>query len=148
VAPRALETAAAQPNVALKISGLGQPDKSWPVEGNRQIVREALAFRRGAVPVREQLPVDGLCIGYHALFEAFKDFVADRTPAEQRALFPRTTPRASTGFPLRGAPGWTRGTDLTDAPLPATMPEPMIHTSRVTVRTTRGSSPLASLSLS
>ena len=32
-------------------------------------------------------PVDGLCTGYHALFDAFKAFVADRPAAEQRALF-------------------------------------------------------------
>jgi len=32
-------------------------------------------------------PVDGLCIGYRALFDAFGGFVADRAPAEQRALF-------------------------------------------------------------
>jgi predicted TIM-barrel fold metal-dependent hydrolase len=30
--------------------------------------------------------VDGLCIGYGALFDAFKAFAADRPAAEQRAL--------------------------------------------------------------
>jgi predicted TIM-barrel fold metal-dependent hydrolase len=85
---RALETAAGQPTVALKISGLGQPDKTWPVEGNRQIVREAIAiFGVERCMFASNFPVDGLCIGYRALFDAFKDFVADRAPAEQRALF-------------------------------------------------------------
>jgi predicted TIM-barrel fold metal-dependent hydrolase len=32
-------------------------------------------------------PVDGLCIGYRALFDDFKRFVADRPPAERAALF-------------------------------------------------------------
>ena len=85
---RALETAAAPPNVAIKISGLGRPDKSWPVEGNRQIVRETIAiFGVTRCMFASNFPVDGLCIGYRALFDAFKAFVADRPPAEQRALF-------------------------------------------------------------
>jgi len=85
---RALDTAAAQPNVALKISGLGQPDKSWPVEGNRRIVRDAIAvFGAARCMFASNFPVDGLCIGYRALFDAFKAFVADRPEAEQRALF-------------------------------------------------------------
>jgi predicted TIM-barrel fold metal-dependent hydrolase len=85
---RALESAAAQPNVALKVSGLGQPDKSWPVEGNRRIVREAIAtFGAARCMFASNFPVDGLCIGYRALFDAFAAFVADRPEAEQRALF-------------------------------------------------------------
>ena len=85
---RALETAAARPNVALKISGLGQPDKSWPVESNRQIVRDAIAiFGAARSMFASNFPVDGLCIGYRALFDAFQAFVADRPEAERRALF-------------------------------------------------------------
>ena len=85
---QALETAAAPPNVALKISGLGQPDKSWPVEGNRRIVREAIAiFGAARCMFASNFPVDGLCIGYRALFDAFETFVADRPEAERRALF-------------------------------------------------------------
>ncbi|HTO12767.1 MAG TPA: amidohydrolase family protein [Candidatus Binatia bacterium] len=85
---RALETAAARPNVAIKISGLGRPDKSWPVEGNRQIVRDTIAiFGAARCMFASNFPVDGLCIGYRALFDAFKAFVADRPEAERRALF-------------------------------------------------------------
>lgn len=85
---RALETAAAQPNVALKISGLGQPDKSWPVESNRAIVRDAIAvFGPSRCMFASNFPVDGLCIGYRALFDAFEAAVADHPAAEQRALF-------------------------------------------------------------
>jgi predicted TIM-barrel fold metal-dependent hydrolase len=85
---RALEAAAARPNVAIKISGLGQPDKSWPVGANRQIVRDTLAILGAArCMFASNFPVDGLCIGYRALFDAFKAFVADRPATEQRALF-------------------------------------------------------------
>jgi predicted TIM-barrel fold metal-dependent hydrolase len=85
---RALETVAARPNVAIKISGLGQPDKSWPVEQNRQVVRDTITiFGASRCMFASNFPVDGLCVGYRALFDAFKSFVADRPLAEQRALF-------------------------------------------------------------
>ena len=85
---RILETAAAQPNVALKISGLGQADKSWPHERNRHVVRDAIAiFGVARCMFASNFPVDGLCIGYRALFDAFKAFVADRPADQQRALF-------------------------------------------------------------
>jgi predicted TIM-barrel fold metal-dependent hydrolase len=85
---RALETAAAQPNVAIKISGLGQPDKSWPVDGNRQIARDTIAiFGVSRCLFASNFPVDGLCIAYGALMDAFRAFVADRPETEQRALF-------------------------------------------------------------
>jgi predicted TIM-barrel fold metal-dependent hydrolase len=85
---RALETVAGRPNVAIKISGLGQPDKSWPVEGNRQIVRDTIGiFGVARCMFASNFPVDGLCIGYRALFDAFESFVGDRPAAEQRALF-------------------------------------------------------------
>ena len=84
----ALERAAAQPNVAIKISGLGQPDKSWPLERNRWVVRDTIAiFGMARCMFASNFPVDGLCIGYRALFDAFKAFVADRPQGEQRALF-------------------------------------------------------------
>jgi predicted TIM-barrel fold metal-dependent hydrolase len=84
----ALETAAAEPNVALKISGLGRRDRAWPRDGNRQIVRDALAiFGVARCMFASNYPVDSLCVGYRALFDDFKRFVADRPPAEQQALF-------------------------------------------------------------
>jgi predicted TIM-barrel fold metal-dependent hydrolase len=91
---RALERAAAQPNVAIKISGLGLRDKSWPRDGNRQIVRDTIAiFGAARCMFASNFPVDGLCIGYRELFDAFKAFVADRPAAEQRALFHDTAAR-------------------------------------------------------
>jgi predicted TIM-barrel fold metal-dependent hydrolase len=85
---RALQTAAAQPNVTIKISGLGQRDRSWPREANRQVVRDTIAiFGVARCMFASNFPVDGLCVGYRDLFDAFAEFVADRPPAEQRALF-------------------------------------------------------------
>jgi predicted TIM-barrel fold metal-dependent hydrolase len=85
---RALETAAAQPNVALKISGLGQADKSWPHDSNRHVVRDAIAiFGAERCMFASNFPVDGLCVAYRALFDAFKAFVADLPGDRRRALF-------------------------------------------------------------
>jgi predicted TIM-barrel fold metal-dependent hydrolase len=91
---RALERAAAQPNVTIKISGLGRHDKSWPRDGNRQLVRDTIAiFGAARCMFASNFPVDGLCIGYRELFDAFEAFVADRPEAEQRALFHDTAAR-------------------------------------------------------
>jgi predicted TIM-barrel fold metal-dependent hydrolase len=84
----ALETAAAEPNVALKISGLGQRNRTWPRDGNRNVVRDAIAiFGVSRCMFASNYPVDGLCVGYRPLFDDFKRFVADRPPAERVALF-------------------------------------------------------------
>jgi predicted TIM-barrel fold metal-dependent hydrolase len=85
---RALERVAAQPNVAIKISGLGQRDKSWPRESNRQVVRDTIAsFGASRCMFASNFPVDGLCVGYRDLFDAFNIFVADLPAADQRGLF-------------------------------------------------------------
>jgi len=84
----ALQKAAAEPNIALKISGIGQPRRTWPRDANRQVVHDAVGiFGVARCMFASNYPVDGLCVGYRALFDDFKRFVADRTPAERRALF-------------------------------------------------------------
>ena len=52
------------------------------------MVRDAIAiFGIARCMFASNFPVDGLCIGYRALFDAFKAFVADRPANQQRALF-------------------------------------------------------------
>jgi predicted TIM-barrel fold metal-dependent hydrolase len=83
-----LERAAREPNVALKISGLGQRTHTWPRDANRQVVRDAIAiFGTDRCMFASNYPVDGLCVGYRTLFDDFKRFVADRLPVERMALF-------------------------------------------------------------
>jgi predicted TIM-barrel fold metal-dependent hydrolase len=85
---RALERVAEAPSVSIKISGLGLADTSWPEPGNRQVVRDTIAvFGVARCMFASNFPVDGLCVGYGPLFEAFRAFVADRPAAQQRALF-------------------------------------------------------------
>jgi predicted TIM-barrel fold metal-dependent hydrolase len=79
---------AREPNVALKISGLGQRAHSWPRDANRQVVRDAITiFGTDRCMFASNCAVDGLCVGYRALFDDFKRFVADRSPVERIALF-------------------------------------------------------------
>ena len=40
----AMQTLAAEPNVAVKISGLGQPGRPWTVEANGPVVRDTIAI--------------------------------------------------------------------------------------------------------
>jgi predicted TIM-barrel fold metal-dependent hydrolase len=104
----ALELAAAAPNVALKISGLGQRNRSWPRDGNRQIVRDAIGiFGVARCLFASNYPVDSLCVGYRPLFDDFKRFAADRPPAERTALFHDNAVRlyriADAGAPSTGS---------------------------------------------
>ncbi|HKI99513.1 MAG TPA: amidohydrolase family protein [bacterium] len=84
----ALETLAAQPNVALKISGLGQPGQPWTVEANGPIVRDAIAiFGVARCMFASNFPVDSLVASFDTIFTGFGAIVAKRPEAEQRALF-------------------------------------------------------------
>ncbi len=84
---RALETVAAQPNVAIKISGLGQRDKRWPEAGNRDVVRDTIRiFGHARCMFASNFPVDGLCATYDTIAGAFKRSIADLPLPEQQAL--------------------------------------------------------------
>jgi predicted TIM-barrel fold metal-dependent hydrolase len=85
---RALETLAAEPNVAVKISGLGQPGQPWTVAANGPIVRDAIAiFGIDRCMFASNFPVDGLCADFDTIFSGFKAIVAGRSHAEQLKLF-------------------------------------------------------------
>lgn len=84
----AMRAFAACPNVAVKISGLGLPDRPWRVEDNAPIVREVIAtFGVERCMFASNYPVDGLVASYDAIMAGFKAIVADRPLAERRALF-------------------------------------------------------------
>jgi predicted TIM-barrel fold metal-dependent hydrolase len=85
---RAMQTLAAAPNVALKISGLGQPGQPWTVAANGPIVRDAIAiFGPDRCMFASNFPVDGLCADFDTIFSGFKTIVADLSHAEQLKLF-------------------------------------------------------------
>lgn len=91
---RALEIVAAQPNVAIKISGLGQRGGTWPAESNRSVVRDTIAiFGAHRCMFASNYPVDRLCADYDAIFDGFARFVADLPRGDQAALFHDTAVR-------------------------------------------------------
>ena len=85
---RAMSEFARCPNVAVKISGIGQPGKRWTAEANRDIVRFVIdAFGVQRCMFASNFPVDSLCATFREIFDGFRAIVADASPSDQRALF-------------------------------------------------------------
>ena len=85
---RAMARFAEAPNVAVKISGLGQPGRAWTVEANGPIVRDVIRiFGVERCLFASNFPVDSLCARFDTIFSGFKAIVADLDPADQRRLF-------------------------------------------------------------
>ena len=85
---QAMQTLASQPNVAVKISGLGQPGQPWTVAANGPIVRDTIAmFGVDRCMFASNFPVDRLCADFHTIFFGFKAMVGDLSETEQRKLF-------------------------------------------------------------
>jgi len=84
----ALALAAREPNVALKISGLGQRGERWQREANAPIVRDAIAiFGAERCMFASNYPVDSLVGSFDTIYAGFMAIVADMPPALRRRLF-------------------------------------------------------------
>ena len=84
----ALETIAMQDNVALKISGLGQPGRPWTVAGNGPVVRDAIAiFGVSRCMFASNFPVDSLVADYQTIFSGFREITAEFPPGDIDQLF-------------------------------------------------------------
>ena len=85
---RAMTALAACPNVAVKISGIGQPGRRGRSTANRDIVRTVIdLFGAKRCMFASNFPVDSLCASFATIFGGFRDIVADSRRHEQRALF-------------------------------------------------------------
>jgi predicted TIM-barrel fold metal-dependent hydrolase len=85
---KAMATLASQPNVAVKISGLGVPGQPWTVEANREVVLRAIElFGVDRAMFASNFPVDGLVASFDAIYSGFKAIVGDFPPSERRKLF-------------------------------------------------------------
>jgi predicted TIM-barrel fold metal-dependent hydrolase len=85
---QAMQTLASQPNVAVKISGLGQPGQPWTVAANGPIVRDTIAiFGVDQCMFASNFPVDRLCADFHTIFAGFEAIVGDLTQDHQVRLF-------------------------------------------------------------
>ena len=84
----AMKHAAQCPNIALKISGLGQPGEKWTAAANRDVVLNAIdLFGTGRCMFASNFPVDKLCASFAEIYTGFADIVKQFTDSEQDALF-------------------------------------------------------------
>jgi len=85
---RAMAALAACPNVAVKISGLGQAGLPWTSRANRDIVLAAIdMFGTDRAMFASNFPVDGLCASFATIFGGFDDITRDFSLRERQALF-------------------------------------------------------------
>jgi predicted TIM-barrel fold metal-dependent hydrolase len=85
---RALETVAAQPNTAIKISGIGSSGQPWSVQANGLVIRDAIAiFGAERCMFASNFPVDRLVGDFDTIYSGFLIATADRTEAERNSLF-------------------------------------------------------------
>jgi len=85
---RALGKAAAQPNVAIKISGIGLPGLPWTVANNGPIIRDAIAiFGTDRAMFASNFPVDGLVGDFGTIFSGFLEATAMFPEADRDKLF-------------------------------------------------------------
>jgi predicted TIM-barrel fold metal-dependent hydrolase len=84
----AIRAVASCPGVAVKISGLGQPDRPWTLEASAPVIRDAIGiFGVDRVMLASSFPVDGLVGRLGAIFPGVRRTVADLPVTDQRKLF-------------------------------------------------------------
>ena len=84
----ALRTAAAEPNIALKISGLGLRGQCWSLTANAPVIRDAIGiFGVERCLFASNFPVDSLVGDFGTIYSGFKAAVCDLPPGDQRKLF-------------------------------------------------------------
>jgi predicted TIM-barrel fold metal-dependent hydrolase len=77
-----------EPNVRVKISGLGLRGRPWRVEDNRPIVEQIIAmFGSGRAMFASNFPVDSLCASFDTIYSGFKEIAARYSQADQERLF-------------------------------------------------------------
>jgi predicted TIM-barrel fold metal-dependent hydrolase len=85
---RAMKTLAACPNVAVKISGLGQPGQRWTAEANRDVVLTVIElFGAARCMFASNFPVDSLCARFAEIYDGFFAITRDLSAAECSGLF-------------------------------------------------------------
>jgi predicted TIM-barrel fold metal-dependent hydrolase len=85
---RAMEQVAAHSNVAIKVSGLGEPNRRWTLESNGPVIRDAISiFGAERAMFASNFPVDSIVGSFQTIYDGFRAAVADRPLAEQKKLF-------------------------------------------------------------
>jgi predicted TIM-barrel fold metal-dependent hydrolase len=84
----AMRTLAAQPNTAVKISGLGQAGRPWSVADNRDIVLSTIEmFGPDRAMFASNFPVDSLVGSFGTIFGGFDEISRDLSAEERDGLF-------------------------------------------------------------
>jgi len=84
----AMEKVALQPNVMIKISGLGQINQPWTIESNREIVLRTLdIFGIDRCMFASNFPVDRLCGDFDTIIKGFREIVKMLPENRINALF-------------------------------------------------------------
>ncbi len=85
---KACARAAAQPNVAIKISGLGEAGKPWTLASNGPIIRDAIAvFGVERCMFASNFPVDRIVGSFETIYDGFHAATAHLSAADKRRLF-------------------------------------------------------------
>jgi predicted TIM-barrel fold metal-dependent hydrolase len=85
---KAMRLLSGAPNVAVKISGIGQAGKPWSVEANRAIVLDTIQlFGPERCMFASNFPVDSLIATFDVIFSGFSEITAGCSAAERDALF-------------------------------------------------------------
>jgi len=87
----AMASFAEEPNVRVKISGIGLRGRPWRAEDNRWIVEQIVAmFGADRAMFASNFPVDSLCGSFDTIFSGFKRITARYSTADQARLFCET----------------------------------------------------------
>jgi predicted TIM-barrel fold metal-dependent hydrolase len=84
---KAMEKAAAHPNVAIKLSGIGEAGKRWSLQANGSIIRDLVSiFGADRGMFASNFPVDGVVGTFTEIYDGFRAAVAHLPLPEQRKL--------------------------------------------------------------
>jgi predicted TIM-barrel fold metal-dependent hydrolase len=84
----AMQEFAAQPNTAVKISGIGIANTPWNTEENEVIIRDTInIFGARRCMFGSNFPVDSLCDSFDTIFQNFRRAVSGLSIIDQSALF-------------------------------------------------------------
>ena len=90
----AMRLLADAPNVAVKISGLGQAGQPWSMEANRAIVLDTIEiFGVERAMFASNFPVDSLVGSFSTIFNGFDAITAELPERDRSALFRDTARR-------------------------------------------------------
>jgi predicted TIM-barrel fold metal-dependent hydrolase len=85
---RAMRQFAAAPNVAVKISGLGERDRAWEISRNREIILQTIEiFGEDRCMFASNFPVDGLVGDFNTIYSGFVEVTKALGARAQTKLF-------------------------------------------------------------